>query len=210
MAAATRFKLDKRGIKRFQAALSASGFDSAVKKHILRASIKNGKMAEAAARQVIRRGGFEPNRPLTVMIKGSSKPLVDQGTGLFQAITSKVVEDFTVFVGVLRSSGAYNIAATLHDGAVIKVTDAMRGMFFALWKASTGEMDPSQLEGRAAELWERAPGGWLPLKKSTSHITIPARPFMLEVFRDAALRKKAKRNWNMALKKAMRELANKG
>ncbi|MCH7726058.1 MAG: hypothetical protein IH991_06200, partial [Planctomycetes bacterium] len=167
----------------------------------------NGKLAERAIRRAIQSGGLDANAELTIMIKGSSKPLVDSGVGLFQAITSKVLDERTVFAGVLRTEAKFNIAIALHEGTEIKVTPAMRGMFFWLWQASIGAIPSSRLEGRASELWERAPGGWAPLKEGTSHIIIPSRPFMKQAFADGALKRKAKENWQMAVKKTMRELA---
>ena len=163
----------KRWVK---AAANPAAFEMALRTNMRKATELNGKIAEKAQRQAIQKGGLKANAPLTVMIKGSSKPLVHKGD-LFQSITSQVVDDFTVFTGVLRNTGEYNIAEIVHEGVTIRVTPKMRGMFHYLALVSSGQMHPAQLEGRAAELWAARPGGWKPLMESTTAIVIPGRPW---------------------------------
>lgn len=194
----------------FANAVDPRVFEAKLKHHMSRATALNGKVAVAAVRKVIRNGAFAANAPLTVHIKGSSKPLVDNGTGLFQAITDEVQDHQTVFIGVNRNSDMYNIAMALHEGVTLRVTPAMRGMFFMLWQASTGAIPSSSLTGRAAELWERRPGGWKPLKESTSVIVIPGRPFLEQAFQDPTLRNTLRNNWTQAVQATLRELATRG
>jgi hypothetical protein len=194
-----------KGIKRWLKALDPQGFTTALRKNVRVATTLNGKIGEAVLRKVIQSGGkLKPNAPLTKSIKGSSKPLVDSGL-TFQAITSKVQDDFTVFIGVLRTSEKYHLVVTLHEGETIRVTPAMRGMFFNLWRASIGEIDSSKLTGRAAELWKRKPGGWYPLREDTQVIVIPARPFMRIAFSDPQFKKLVRDNWSKAIAASFRE-----
>lgn len=190
-------------------ALDAKKFDKNAKALLRKASVLNGKLAEKRIRQALASGDFAPNAALTIAIKGSTKPLVDQGQ-LFQFITSKVVRDTTVFVGILRTDEHYNIAVALHEGVTIRVTPAMRGLFFILWQASTGKFDPSKLTGRAAELFERMPDGWRPLKDSTRSIVIPPRPFITRALAAADFKEKIKGNWRMALREAIKIQAEAG
>lgn len=206
----TRFKLNPSDVRRIEQALDPRVFRGTIRRHVAQATKRNGKLAEAIVRQTIRAGVPPPNAALTVAIKGSNKPLVDHGTGIFQAVTSKAMSATEVFVGVLRTSEAFNIAATIHNGATIRVTDKMRGMFYVLWLASQGSIKPGDLEGRAAELFERMPTGWKPLKASTTHIVIPERPFMRIAFRNPRLLRQARANWRQAVNTAMRELARRG
>jgi len=203
---ATSFKMDK-GWKKWEYAITPRVFAAKLNHNMRRATALNGKIAEATIRNTIKAGVDPANANLTIMIKSSSKPLVDKPGGLFQAVTSVVVDHTTVFAGVLSTDGDYDIAIALHEGATIAVTPRMRGMFFWLWHASEGRIQPVDLDGRAAELWERAPGGWVPLKESTTHIVIPSRPFIQKAFADKEMREKAKHNWQMALQVTMRELA---
>lgn len=175
-------------------------------KHISLATRRNGLLAVRMIRQSIKKGNFEANAALTVDIKGSSKPLVDKG-GLFQSVTSKMQGDRSVFAGVLQTDELYNIAVALHDGASVTVTPKMRNMFKALWWASIGTIDPGELKGAAAELWERKPGGWLPLRENTVAILIPGRPFIEGVFNDRVLIDKAIENWQRALSLAFKEMS---
>lgn len=174
-------------------------------------------MAVKHIRQLIRggEGGYEANAELTKEIKGASVPLVGGkadtgGINLFQAISSTMLDDFSVFAGVKFVSEKYDIAATLHDGAVIPVTEPMRTMFKMLWWASEGSIDPAQLTGRAAELWRLKSGGWYPLKDSTTTIVIPGRPFIERAFEQPELKREARRNWELAIQDALRARARGG
>lgn len=202
---AIRFVPDK-GWRRFEKAIQGSNAAKKVNKHMALATRRNGLLAVRMIRKTIKRGNFEANAPLTVEIKKSSKPLVDKGQ-LWQSITSQQVSGRTVFAGVLFTDDNYNIAAALHDGVAIKVTPKMRNMFRALWWASIGTIDPGELRGSAALLWERKPGGWLPLRESTNAIIIPARRFIEEAFKSPELRRQAIENWQKALASAFRELS---
>lgn len=201
----TEFK-KKGDWDKWEKALRPGVMDKVIKRNMRRATALNGKLAERTIRQTIRGGGFDANAALTIMIKSSAKPIVDNSTGIFQAITSVVQDETTVFAGVLRTEDVFNIAVAIHEGVTIGVTSDMRGLFFWLWQASIGAISKDKLEGRAAELWERAPGGWAPLKESTTTIVIPSRPFMRQAFADSRMKKRAKENWQKALQKAMRDL----
>jgi len=157
-------------------------------------------------------GGFEANAELTKEIKEASVPLVGGkvatgGINVFQAISSTMLDDYSVFAGVKFVSEAYDIAETIHGGAVIPVTEKMRTMFRVLWWASEGSIDPADLTGRAAELWRLKPGGWYPLEDSTKAIVIPPRPFIERAFADPELRREARRNWELAVSAALRVMA---
>jgi len=162
-----------------------------------------GLYAVRAIRQEIKNGAYAPNAPLTIAIKGSSKPLVDTGN-LFKAITHKMVDNYTVWVGVLFVSGAYSLSVALHEGATIKVTEKMRNLFDLLFWASKGKLSPSKLTGRAAEIWERSKTKeFFPLSRSTSQIVIPPRPFMRRAIESSALHLRIQTIWFEAIAKAM-------
>ncbi len=202
-----RFKMDG-GWKRWAKALDPKRFEKALRRHMPLATKRIGLLAVGTVRREVRRGGFARNAELTIHIKGTGKkPLVDSSRRLFQGLTSQVQDASTVFVGFLLGGPNFDAAAAIHEGATIRVSQKMRNMFRLLWMASVGNMDPSRLTGRAAELWARAPGGWLPLKPSTTVIRIPRRPFIERAFKRKSLKKAAKRQWNLAAKKALEEVA---
>lgn len=189
-------------------------FNQAARSEIRKATRKNGLMAVKHIRQLIRggEGGYEANAELTKEIKGASVPLVGGkadtgGINLFQAISSTMLDDYTVFAGVKFVSEKYDVAATLHDGAVIPVTEKMRTMFRVLWWASEGSIDPAELTGRAAELWRLKKGGWYPLADSTNAIIIPGRPFIVRAFESGEIKREARRNWELAVQRALKILA---
>lgn len=206
----TEFKV--KGLKRWRIALDARGFDAAARKNLRVATALNGKIAEALVRKTIQGGGsgkYPRNARLTKDIKGSQKPLVDSGL-LFQSVTSHVQDDYTVFVGVLRTSGEYNVAVVVHEGVEEKVTPAMRGMFFMLWRASEGAIDASKLTGRAAALFARKSKGWAPLAEDTQAIVIPGRPFFKVAFANTQMIKQARDNWKKALEASFAQRAREG
>lgn len=199
------------GFKEWNVVCSPTRFRSVLRKHMSRATELNGMVAARAQRETIQASkGLKANAALTVFIKGSNKPLVDNAD-LFGSITYEVVNEFTVFAGVMREDEeGFNIALALHEGFQTTVTPAMRGMFFALWKVGKGEMDPASLTGRAAQLWAARPGQWLPLSEETTVITTPGRPWVSITFADDAFKAKIASNWNQALEAVFKELANKG
>ena len=185
-----------------------------IKRHMLRATLLNGKILERKIREAIQAGNFLPNAPLTEAIKRDNKPLVGVETGaqLFKAITSKSVTGDTpfksaVFVGILRTNQFYNVARTIHDGKTIRVTERMRGLFLALSLASQGKIDRGQLSQRGRDLFDYMNKGWKPLRKSTTRIVIPPREFISGAFKDGSAKKLARRNWQQALQAAFKEMA---
>jgi len=181
-------------------------YERVSRRHIRKATSINAMLAVRSIRYMIGKGDLAPNAPLTIAIKGAGKrPLVDTGD-LRQAVTHKVINDFVAFAGVLMTDDKYNIAVTLHDGAEIGVTEAMRTMFWVLWLKSTHRPD-LKLEGRAAELYKRFKGPWYPLSAKTTAIIIPARPFVRYAFADPELHRHAKANWQRAINATFRELA---
>lgn len=192
----TSFKLSP-GFKKLEDLIKPSRTQAALNRNVGRALQLNGKIVERAMRRVIQGGMNPPNANLTIHIKGSTKPLVDHAD-LMNSIRSVRQDELTVFIGILRTSKEYDIATVVHNGAHIPVTPKMRGMFFALWLASNGDLDPGKLTGRAAELWQRRQGGWFPLKDSTTHIVIPPRKFVEQTFRDKAMKRKLIKNFKKA------------
>lgn len=171
------------------------------------ATRKNAALGARAMRSVIQNGIAPPNAALTILIKKSSKPLVGLENELFSSISGHVLDPYTAFAGVPKLSKRFELASILHNGITIQVTPAMRGMFFFLWKAASGEMDPGKLEGRAAELFRIQPRGWKPLLPSTTAIVIPARPWVQKAFDDAEFKRTVVENWQMALRSTYAEIA---
>lgn len=201
------FQMDK-GWKRMARAVDSKRFSAQVRKHVALETRRNAQRAVKAIRKNIKSGDFEKNAPLTIHIKGSSKPLIDNGD-LWKALAIDVSAWNQAFVGILKSDRMYDIAAFLHEGGTVRVTDRMRAMFRMLWFVSQGG-DPGILTGRARELWERQPGGWYPLKESTTAIRVPGRPFITKVFSDAAFKNEMEAAWERAIERAFKAVTGGG
>lgn len=202
-----KFKLKKdAGWEKYRKAIETLASNSqGFKKAIGRAAGIVGQLGIKEVRNAIKKGSYEKNAELTAAIKGSSSPL--RGTaagGLFQAITSQVQSWDRVFVGVLRTSQQYNIAAIVHNGAVVPVTDKMRGLFAALARASEGAN--ITLGERAAYLFSKYQE-WTGLRSTTTSIVIPARPFFKVAFENENFQRSIIEKWISLLEKAIREVA---
>lgn len=121
---------------------------------------------------------LEGNAKLTIALKGRDDPGRDSDDLISSIKVIFLPRRRGLWIGIEATSPAAQYARIVADGTQIEVTDAMRGMFFLLWQVSEGRRDPSILTGAAADLWNRMPGGWLPLKPETTHIIIPPRPWI--------------------------------
>lgn len=205
MTSGINFDLKLTGFQQFLGALDPATFNRLLRKHVGAATRLNGLLLKKRVRERIRSGVPPRNAALTMLIKGSSKPLVDRGD-LFGAVTSAVISWDRAEVGFLRTSGANNIGEILTRGAIIPVTDKMRAMFKALAMVADGSWPASKLRGRALELWNRRPGlPWKPLKDSTKAIVIPPRPFMRQAFTDQATIDECLATWRQAVQDAIDE-----
>jgi len=100
-----------------------------------------------------------PLHPFTIAMKGSSKPLIDEGD-LLGSVGFRFIELDTVFVGVHRKAADGTDIAAIHEreeGTKIKVTPAMRAFLHA---------------------------HGLHLKPTTTEIFIPGRPFVKPAYED--------------------------
>lgn len=179
----------------------------------------SSEMAVQTSQNLIQNMSFEPNKTLTILVKHSATPLVDTGQ-LYQSIAfaEKTWDEF--IVGVNRKTSwkgnEVNLAKLLHEGGRIKITKAMRNMFFLLWAKAMGftlekgriiysdKGDPIQLSQRAQELWNRNKV-WFPLPKNQNFIQIPKRPFLKYAFSNAYYRKSIRRIWKVALTEWVKE-----
>lgn len=192
--------------EKLRSLLKVATLNDRLKKALGVATRVNAAVVKREIRDNIRKGSYADNRDpdaaLTRWVKRSTVPLVDTGH-LFRSVTVTVIGWGRAEIGVLRGDPEANVARTVHDGKVIPITERMRRMFKALADASDGKLSPSHLSGRAAELWQRRPGGWHALRAGTTHVRIPARPYLSEVMDDRDLNDLIARNWLIAGSRAM-------
>lgn len=215
MAAGTTFKMT--GWKKLKTIFSPADFGAVLVPNLKRATAFNAQLVRKEIRQRIVDMKYSPNSLATIAMKGSSKPLVGKNSQLFNGVTTLVVNEKTAFVGLLRQTrigknqaGLANLAEMLHKGMTITVTPAMRHMFLLLYEVSEGREHPEILKGRAKELWETTKGNFLPIGKNTTHIIIPGRHFISEVFEDHAVLEKCKANWAKAVEASIMKVTKGG
>lgn len=195
--------------------LDASNFDKLAHRNMRRATQRNAQQVVRAMRKRIKSRRYAANVALTIVLKGQDLPLVDHAAGLFQALTSRMVDTHAALAGVFRTTPAapgsklppYNVGVIVHEGATIPVTKRMRGLFQALSAYSRGDLDASKLTGRAAVLAERVKVGEVriyPLKATTEALQIPPRPFIRDVAEDAQVIQGCIRQWQDAYQMALR------
>lgn len=186
------FKLTLVGFKRLKAIFTPSSAQARMRKHVQAATQKNALLGASAVTQAIYRGSFRANSPLTVALKGSSRPLVDTGS-LAGSVSGKSVSWNEAIIRAIRNrkrtskergrkrQAATNIAVLLYQGATVRVTDAMRRLFFAL----------SREDPRIK-----------PLKKGTQVIVVPPRRYM-DAALTSSMEAQYKRNWEAAVRMVM-------
>lgn len=155
--------------------LSAPRFRRKLRKHMRKANRRIGLALQRRVRTSIRSGDYAANSPMTVAMKGSSKPLVDNGD-LFRAVTYQVDPDgFGLMVGVKRmgttaGGDTFSIAAALHEGYTIDLRqrpDIRKAVFAKLRK-----------KGRNKK-WRPGPGVASPIW------VVPGRPFIMQPVQEA-------------------------
>lgn len=172
----------------------------------------SARLVQHAIQQNIRKGTYAVNRvrnaKLTRELKHGRRPLVEAGD-MWKAVDTHIESATYAEVGIPKGHPVAWYAIVVHDGENIPVTPAMRGMFQALAIASRdggSVIGPGGLTGRAAELFAKKPGGWKPLKDTTTVIRIPPRPFVDEVAQNARIRELVARNWLTAAALAICDL----
>lgn len=209
--------------KAFSEALDPAVFKARLEKNLLRAGERIGRQAQARIRRSIRAGDYAPNSPVTVILKGSSKPLVDTGA-LFQSITFDQPNPWTVRVGVLRKSAGekqVNIAAVLHEGATIDVGahPQVRAKVWAMIRERLGSAGKLKGAQKGAVISASAMIGMKPMTPGRKRAlnaffaskpkapssgkkvwVIPARPFLVQPLDDPSFTKFVVREWGDAVR----------
>lgn len=192
------------GFDKLKDILDPKKFEKRLIKHVGKATLKNSLLAEGKIKEAINKGKVKGsgrgkksgsrNADLTILLKGSDRPLVNSGQ-LMKSITSEVRRWDLALIGVLRNrtvvddqgrkSSVMLVAKALHDGATIKVSAKMRRFFF--WLAYGNDDTKGIVK---------------PLKAKTKVITIPPRPFMASALTNRLI-KRYTVNWNKAVGKVM-------
>lgn len=179
------------GFATWEALLSPRIVRKVLREQVNLANKRLGPKFVAKVRDEIKQGQYASNARLTELLKGSTKPLVDDGD-LWASVNSRQQGSWEFHVGVKRQSGrdargrfkeGVAIGLVLHEGVTIKVTPQVRAFFRA----------------KAAE----TRGLVKPLKSSTGQIRIPARPFLKAALVDdtAKVRVLLEQEWGAAIRR---------
>lgn len=171
-----------RGIATWEALLSPRIVRKVLREQVNLANKRLGPKFVAKVRDEIKQGQYASNARLTELLKGSTKPLVNDGD-LWASVNSRQQGSWEFHVGVQRSKEGVAIGLVLHEGVTIKVTPQVRAFFRA----------------KAAE----TKGLVKPLKSSTGQIRIPARPFLKAALVDdtAKVRVLLEQEWGAAIRR---------
>lgn len=210
-------------------AMDGKGFAHRLAGFTLKAGERVGRDFIARARKAIRAGVYAPNSPVTVILKGSSKPLVDHGD-LFQGITFQVVDPYNVRLGIMRARSGdklVNIGLVLHEGATIDVKANPR-VRMAVWAKIRSRVSPDALAAlnarqrksvtaaastlgvrrRSGRAWtERQRRWWFaqmhgPKAAARDVWIIPPRPFLSSIAESADFQAVILRHYTDAIKAA--------
>lgn len=183
----------------FSADLKLEGFkelERGLNPHKLMAKLRplfrkqNKKMGLILKRKLVQEiknaKGFAANAYATAQFKGSSNPLVAHGT-LRMNCGNRLEGSFGFIVGTTRRNRkGVDIAAVLHEGAKIKVTPKMRNVWLALCTKTEMRVKP--------------------LRASTTHIIIPARPYLKKaLIDDESVGRMVVLGWKEAMREAHRQ-----
>jgi hypothetical protein len=148
------------------------------------AMVDNCEYLEKVIATRIRRIDYKRNKPLTVLLKGSGVPLVDNAD-MIKSLSHLLESPFDAYVGVNKNAAkGANIAYVLHEGWTIRVTPAMRRwMAIAIAKAL-----------KSGKTFATKP---VPFS-SAAAIVIPPRPFIKKVIDDKRIQGRILRRWAQA------------
>lgn len=222
----------------FIAALDGDALQARLKKQLTVANKRIGRQFVTIARRRIRAGSYAPNSPITVILKGSSRPLVDRGD-LMQAITFDSKDWTTLKVGAFRATAGakrVDLVRILHDGATIDVrkNPKVRIRVWAMVRKAVGAKRLAELTGRSRASVVRAATSLGLGRRRTGPMTarqraaffarqprvagkggksiwrIPARPFILEPLNSPEFVGFVRKTWTEAIDKALTGVTKKG
>lgn len=154
---------------------------------------------DAVQRRINSRANKLKNSPVTIAIKNSSIPLRDTGD-LHDAIETEIVNSFLGFVGVLKAQrGSHKMKMPIKElifhlekGFTIDMTEKMRNFLFAKSKRTEKKGSEATKKGGSEDV--------------VGKLTIPGRPFITPVFRSKNTQRVLNRNWEAAVKRALKRL----
>lgn len=195
--------------KKFEKLFTPGVFQRNLQKNINIVTQRASLYVSGKIRDRMKSGQYISNKPLTIAIKGSSKPLIGLTSTLWKSITGKRISWDKGIAGVLRTDGKLNIAKMIHNGGTIRVTPKMVNMFKLLSRYTQnmfkGNYVLPALRGRAAALWALNQV-WYSINKAA--ISIPSRPFIRKTWDDERIRSYVRSLYARGVNQALRDSAS--
>ena len=140
--------------------LEPNSFKRRLAHNLERAGHRVGRDYVKIARGLIRAAAYAPNSPVTIALKGSSKPLVDKGD-LFQGISYELDGPYNLRMGLLKrrvGQQVVNVGLVLHEGATIDVSQhpQVRRKVWAMVRKAVGADRLAKLGGRSRKAVAKA------------------------------------------------------
>lgn len=185
----------------FAKAMDSDAFRKRLEANLKLANGRIGQQWQARARREIRAGAYAPNSPITIILKGSSKPLVADGD-LFQSLAYDASDPYKAKVGIFRArSGekAVNVGLVLHEGATIDV-GANPQVRKAVWAKVREKLSLTGKLGKASKSAVTGAAASLGGGAAKSIWTIPPRPFIMSVIESGSFQAYTLKTWNQAVR----------
>jgi len=214
-----------KGWEQFAAATDPRRFRRSLAQRMGRATRENCIDVRQEIRRRIDAGSYVKNSGLTILLKGSSKPLVggnagigselgggnDPGGTMLKRLDYTTDGPYVGYIGVVRNRAGHNIALILHqyheEGFVLRMTPKrQKWLAMAIRSAMKKQgMDYS----RRGQAYSHSGGKATPISGSSSHLgssvmIIPARPFIRQAMQDPALQQRIIDRWGKAAAAALR------
>jgi hypothetical protein len=188
----------------FADAMDPDLFRQRLEEQLEMANERIGRQFIATAQRWIRADKYDPNSPITVILKGSSKPLVNRGD-LFQGITFDQSDPWVLKLGIMRArpkgDDLVNIGLILHEGATVNV-GAHPQVRRKVWSMVTEALQKVGKLGQKSRAAAKGAASGLGGQPASNLWVIPARPFLLAPLASAAMQKTIKRTAIQAVKAA--------
>lgn len=173
----------------FNDAIDPDKFKARLESRLAVANRRIGAQFRATSQRWIRSRKFEPNSPITIILKGSSAPLVDGGD-LFQQLTWDSPNPYELRLGVVRQRAGddlVNVGLIVHEGATINVGlhPQVRRKVWAMVSEAlrrSNTLNPRQAKSVGAAAESLGSGA-----QAQDVWVIPGRPFILGPLQSPAL-----------------------
>lgn len=202
----------------FRKFLNARRLKRNLDREIRRGTIKNALFLIKQVKVNIRSKPFESNAPLTLALKRSNMPLMDE-KNLWDAINYTLKDAFSAEVGIVGtariSTGSKGkgrrssimvekLVELMEEGFTITVTQEMRSALMASLR--------EQVNPKTGNLTGKAKRGLKGAAKVNPQATyrVPPRPLLSSVWKNRKIRRELRKNWRQALERVWKNQGAKG